>query len=125
MSQSDSAVVLLVDDDEMTRELMRTVLQRAGYSIVEASSGKQALKLVEAQPPHLVLLDVRLGDMSGYDVCTQIKHGAATQAVPVIILTAHENENERQYAQEAGADAFISRMQGWQAVVSVVQQLLS
>lgn len=123
MAQS-GAVVMVVDDDIMNRELMQTVLSKSGYRVVEASSGAQALNAIAAAPPDVVLLDVRMGDMSGYEVCTQLKRNPATSAIPVIIFTAFENETERTNAMDAGADAFISRMQGWQAILAKIAELL-
>jgi CheY-like chemotaxis protein len=121
---TQNATILVVDDDEMNRELLGAVLARSGYRMVEASSGKKALAAVAQQPPHLVLLDVRLGDMSGYDVCAQIKGDPATNAIPVIIFTGYESDAERQSALQAGADDFISRMAGWQKIIERIQQLL-
>jgi CheY-like chemotaxis protein len=123
MMQS-SAVIMVVDDDIMNRELMQTVLTKAGYRVVEASSGAQALHAIAAAPPDVVLLDVRMGDMSGYEVCAQLKGNPATSAIPVIIFTAFENEAERANALNAGADAFISRMEGWQVMVNKIAELL-
>jgi CheY-like chemotaxis protein len=123
MAQS-GAVVMVVDDDIMNRELMQTVLTRSGYRVVEASSGAQALSAIATAPPDVVLLDVRLGDMSGYEVCAQLKENPATSALPVIIFTAFENQSERANAMDAGADAFVSRMEGWQAIVAKIAELL-
>jgi CheY-like chemotaxis protein len=123
MAQS-GAVVMVVDDDIMNRELMQTVLTKSGYRVTEASSGAQALDAIAAAPPDVVLLDVRMGDMSGYEVCARLKGNPATSAIPVIIFTAFENETERTNAMNAGADAFISRMQGWQAILAKIAELL-
>ncbi|PJF26650.1 MAG: hypothetical protein CUN53_07035 [Phototrophicales bacterium] len=119
------AVVMIVDDDVMNRELMQAVLTKSGYRVAEASSGAQALSAIAAAPPDVVLLDVRMGDMSGYEVCAQLKGNPATSAIPVIIFTAFENATERANAMNAGADAFISRMEGWQVIVAKIAELLS
>ncbi len=124
MAQS-GAVVMVVDDDSTNRELMQTVLTKSGYRVVEASSGAQALRAIAAAPPDVLLLDVRMGDMSGYEVCAQLKGNPATSAIPVIIFTAFEDESERANALKAGADAFISRMEGWQMMVAKIAELLS
>ena len=79
-------LVLIVDDDQMNRELLGTVLKRAGYLAAHASSGAQALREVPEQHPDLILLDVNLGEMSGFDVCAQLKSQPATRAIPIIIL---------------------------------------
>jgi CheY-like chemotaxis protein len=119
-----SQLVLIVDDDQMNRELLETVLKRSGYSVSHANSGAQALRVVTEQPPNLILLDVRLGEMSGYDVCARLKSDPATRPIPIIILTAADNEQDRQDALRAGADDFLPKMRGWQPLVAKVKSIL-
>ena len=119
-----SQLVMIVDDDQMNRELLETVVKRAGYSVNHANSGAQALRLVAAQPPDLILLDVRLGEMSGYDVCAQLKSDPATRSIPIIILTASDNVQDRQEALRAGADDFFPKMRGWQPLLAQVNLML-
>jgi CheY-like chemotaxis protein len=118
------SLVMIVDDDQMNRELMETVVKRAGYAVAHANSGAQALRLIPEQMPNLILLDVRLGEMSGYDVCAQLKSEPATRSIPIIILTAADNEEERQSALRAGADAFYPKMRGWQSLIAQVKTML-
>ncbi len=117
-------IVMIVDDDQMNRELLETVVKRAGYSVTHANSGAQALRMVAAQPPDLILLDVRLGEMSGYDVCSRIKSDPETRSIPIIILTAADNEQDRQDAMRAGADDFFPKMRGWQPLLAQVTTIL-
>jgi len=117
-------LVLIVDDDQMNRELMETVLKRAGYQVAHANSGVQALRVVATQPPDLILLDVRLGEMSGYDVCAQLKSEPETRSIPIIILTAADNEEDEQNALRAGADGFFPKMRGWQPLIERVKIIL-
>ncbi len=118
-------LVMIVDDDQMNRELMETVLKRAGYAVRQASTGAAALRLVSEDPlPNLILLDVRLGEMSGYDVCARLKSEPVTRAIPIIILTAADNEEERQSAQRVGADSFFPKMRGWQPLIAQVKAML-
>lgn len=120
-----SQLVMIVDDDQMNRELMETVLKRSGFRTSYAHSGALALKLVPEQMPDLVLLDVRLGEMNGYDVCAQLKSEPATRAIPIIILTAADNDEERMSAQQAGANAFFPKMRGWQPLIAEVKSFLT
>jgi CheY-like chemotaxis protein len=122
---TDTALILVVDDDEMNRELMLTVLKRAGYRTLEAVNGRQALALASSEMPALILLDVRMPDMTGYDVCRRLKADGATQPMLVIILSAYENDVERQNALDAGADEFIPKMRGWQHIVERIKTLLA
>ena len=119
-----SQLVMIVDDDQMNRELLETVVKRAGYSVNHASSGAQALRMIAAQLPDLILLDVRLGEMSGYDVCSRLKSDPATRSIPIIILTASDNVQDRQEALRAGADDFFPKMRGWQPLLAQVKVML-
>lgn len=117
-------LVMIVDDDQMNRELLETVVKRAGFLVSHASNGTQALRMIDAQPPDLILLDVRLGEMSGFDVCARLKSEPATRPIPIIILTAADNDEDRQNAMRVGADGFFPKMQGWQPLVAQVKQML-
>jgi CheY-like chemotaxis protein len=119
-----SQLILVVDDDQMNRELLETVLKRSGYQVATANSGAQAFKAVAAQTPDLILLDVRLGEMSGYDVCARLKSEPETRPIPIIILTAADDPAERENALQAGADDFFPKMRGWQPLVESIKALI-
>ncbi len=116
--------VMIVDDDQMNRELLETVIKRVGYAVTHANSGAQALRLLAANLPNLILLDVRLGEMSGYDVCERLKSDPATRAIPIIILTAADNEEDEKRARQAGADGFFPKMRGWQPLLERIKSTL-
>ncbi len=119
-------LVMIIDDDQMNRELLETVIKRSGFAVSHANSGAQALKILgEAERlPDLILLDVRLGEMSGYDVCAHLKSEPATRPIPIIILTAADNEEDRQSAARVGADGFFPKMRGWQPLLAEVKRML-
>src|SRR5436190_7739308 len=101
------AVVLLVDDDEAKRYLMRTWLRRAGHTVIEAGTGREALD--KAGSAELILLDVNLPDMLGYEVCRQIKADPATAAIPVVQLSATAVQvSDRARGLTQGADAYLT-----------------
>jgi CheY-like chemotaxis protein len=84
----DAATVLIVDDEAFNRDLLEQELADAGYRTLSAASGEQALDQAAAQRPDLVLLDIRMGGIDGYETCRRLKASAATHAIPVIFLTA-------------------------------------
>jgi adenylate cyclase len=100
--------ILVVDDTPQNRRLLEAVLSPQGYNVVAAGSGPEALDLIAADPPDLVMLDIVMPEMSGYDVCRQLRQDPATQVLPVIMLTSSGDE-DKVSAIEAGADEFISR----------------
>lgn len=116
--------IMIVDDDMTNRELLQTVFERVGYGVIHASNGQQAIRLAESEQPSLIVCDVRMSGMDGYQVCAQIKGNPVTSHVPIIMLTAYENEEERQKAFEAGADEFSPKMQGWPLLLERVKRLL-
>src|SRR5690606_7268551 len=116
--------IMIVDDDLTNRELLQSVFERMGYGVLHAANGQQALRLAETEQPSLVVCDVRMGGMDGYEVCSQIKGNPATSHIPIIMLTAYETEEERQKALAAGADDFSPKMQGWQRLLERIKRLL-
>ena len=102
--------VLLVDDDEMNRILIAHYLEKEGYTVVRAASGEEALAALEIRPlPALILLDVVMPGRSGLDVCRHIKASRSTGAIPVVLLTALEKNEDRLRGMEAGADDFVTK----------------
>lgn len=101
--------IMVVDDDWLNRELLETYLKQAGYNVVSASDGARALQMAVASPPDLVLCDVQMPRMSGYEVCQTLKTNPATQFVPVVMVTALDSDSEKLHAVEAGADDFVTK----------------
>lgn len=101
--------ILVVDDDWLNRELLEAYLKEAGYECLLAENGQVALKIVQTNMPDLVLCDVQMPGISGYEVCRTLKHNPATQFIPVVMVTALESDEERMQAVEAGADDFVTK----------------
>ena len=102
-----AARILVVDDRPEGRKLLTTRLAHAGYSVQQAEDGPQALALAAAQPPDLVLLDVLMPGMDGFEVCRRLRALPGLQAVPVVMVTALETTDDCVRGLEAGADDFI------------------
>ena len=100
----DVRPVLVVDDDEVIRRLVRAGLEREGFSVRDASDGDAALADIERIPPCLVILDVNLGSVGGFDVLSKIR---ASSDVPVILLTGRVSETDRVLGLELGADDYV------------------
>lgn len=116
--------VLIVDDDWMNREVLEAHLTGAGYEVMVVHSGEKALEVAAQTPPDLVLLDVRMQGMSGYDVCRELKAQMATRLAVVMLVTALESDEDREQAIEAGADDFISKPFSSLALLTRVHNLL-
>jgi putative two-component system response regulator len=104
-----SGKVLIVDDVSANVELLKTLLSREGYSVITASDGQQALEMVEHEHPDVVLMDVLMPKLSGYEVCELIKHNKATRLTPVVLVTALHQSGDKIQAINAGADDFLTK----------------
>ncbi len=103
------ARILIVDDERLNRELLEIMLRPEGFLLLTAASGEEALAIVAQQPPDLILLDVMLPDMDGYQVAGTIKGNPATNSIPVIMFTALDDHNARLLGLSAGAEDFLSK----------------
>jgi putative two-component system response regulator len=101
--------VLVVDDGEANRLLMEAYLHDVDCSVESAASGRDALEIVESDPPDLVLLDVQMPELDGYEVCRQLKALPRGSLLPVVMITALDRSSDRVSALEAGADDFMSK----------------
>jgi EAL domain-containing protein (putative c-di-GMP-specific phosphodiesterase class I)/FixJ family two-component response regulator len=106
---SQPATLLIVDDEPQVRKLLETLLQHEGYQTLSASSGEEALQLVARQPPDLILLDIMMPGMDGYEVASQLKGDETTAGIPIIMLSALSEPNARVSGLETGAEEFISK----------------
>ena len=103
------AKILVVDDTPKNVKLLADLLSVKGYSVVTAESGREALAQLETERPDLVLLDVVMPEMSGYEVCRKIRENVATQILPVVMVTALDPSEERIKGLDAGADDFLTK----------------
>ena len=101
--------ILIVDDDRHNRLLLEVMLAPDGYSIVSAPTGAEALVMIAQQPPDLILLDVMMPGMDGYQVVARIKSNPATKHIPVIMLSALDDRNSRMHGLSAGAEDFLTK----------------
>ncbi|MCW2278508.1 PP2C family protein-serine/threonine phosphatase [Heliophilum fasciatum] len=106
---ASEAVILVVDDVVTNVELMKLQLSRAGYQILTASNGEEALEIIRRSLPDLILLDVMMPGMNGFEVCAALKDDPHTQLIPVVLVTALHEVEDRIKGIEAGADDFISK----------------
>jgi len=117
--------VLIVDDDPDIRDLYKLVLQKDGLAVDEAESGPEALTKINQEKPDLVLLDVMMPEMDGYEVCRRIRSDPQTADLLVLMFSARSSSTERRNGILAGADDFLTKVVGPRAVMSRIQALLS
>jgi adenylate cyclase len=117
------AQILVVDDLAANVRLLEAILEPAGYSVLSASSGPEALERVVAELPDLVLLDVQMAGMNGYEVCRRIREDEATGLIPVVMVTSHDSE-ARIDGIRAGADDFVTKPFDQQELLLRVRSLV-
>jgi len=100
------AKILLVEDNEMNRDMLSRRLQKRGYDVVLAEDGQQGVSLAQSEAPVLILMDMSLPVLDGWEATRQLKAAPATRSIPIIALTAHAMAGDRERALEAGADDF-------------------
>ena len=101
--------ILIVDDESQNRTLLELMLAPEGFEILHAASGEEALAIVAATPPDLVLMDIMMPGMDGYQVTTRLKADPATKGIPVVMVTALEDRQSRMVGLNAGAEDFLSK----------------
>src|SRR2546421_11792860 len=116
--------ILVVDDTPQNVKLLSDLLAAKGYEVSTAASGEQALESIARQPPDLVLLDIMMPGISGYDVCRKIRANPATALLPVVLATSLDPNQERVKGIEAGADDFLSKPADPAGVFARVKSLL-
>jgi len=100
------AKILLIEDNEMNRDMLSRRLIRKGYDVVMATDGEQGVAMADSEKPDLILMDMSLPVIDGWEATRQVKAAEATRTIPVIALTAHAMAGDREKALEAGCDDY-------------------
>jgi two-component system, OmpR family, phosphate regulon response regulator PhoB len=115
--------LLMADDESGVRSLVRMTFESDAYEILEASDGNQALKLAREHQPDLVLLDVTMPGMSGFDVCRSLKEDPETQQIKVIMPTARAQQMDMEEGQKSGADDYFTKPFSPVALMKKVEEM--
>jgi two-component system cell cycle response regulator DivK len=104
-----SRTILIVEDHELNMRLWNDVLEAQGYALLKTAFGLEAVEIARDRQPDLILLDIRLPDISGFDVARSLKADEVTRSIPVIALTAFARTEHQRQALESGCDGYISK----------------
>ena len=105
-NESQMPKILVVDDSDVNRELLSRILKRVGYSVCCVADGPSGLAAVEQERPDLILTDIAMGKMDGWELTQRIKENPASSNIPVIAISAHYLESDRQRSIDVGCSAF-------------------
>ena len=117
--------ILIVEDEPEAVELLEFNLKQAGYAVTAADDGAEALKKIRATPPDLILLDVMLPEMDGFEICKVVRLEAATAKIPIIMLTAKASEIDRVLGLELGADDYLTKPYSPRELMLRVKKILA
>jgi len=113
--------LLLVEDNDMNRDMLARRLQRKGFHVVQAENGRQALEVATLELPDLILMDLSLPVMDGWQAATHLKAQTLTQNIPIIALTAHAMVGDREKALRAGCDDYDTKPVDFKRLLSKIQ----
>jgi twitching motility two-component system response regulator PilH len=116
--------VLVVDDNRTYQEMITSLLKESGLDVMTANDGVEALEAIQGQIPDLVVLDVVMPRMNGYEVCRELKSDPQTEKVLIVMCSTKDQEFDRHWANKQGADAYITKPFKPQELVSTIKQLL-
>ncbi len=119
------AKILLVEDNEMNRDMLARRLERRGYQVVIAIDGDQGVRLAQVEEPDLILMDMSLPVLDGWEATRRLRAMPATQAIPIIALTAHAMAGDREQALKAGCDDYDSKPIEFARLLGKIQALLA
>ena len=116
--------LLIVEDNELNRDMLTRRLQRHGFEIITAEDGLEGVRLAELQCPHLVLMDLSLPVLDGWEAIRRLRAGARSATIPIIALTAHALQSEHQEALRAGCDDVDTKPVDLQRLLGKIEALL-
>jgi two-component system cell cycle response regulator DivK len=119
------AKILLVEDNEMNRDMLLRRLQRKGYEVILAVDGQSGVEMTQAHAPDLILMDMSLPVLDGWEATRRLKADAATRHIPVNALTAHAMSSDREKALEAGCDDYDTKPVELRRLLAKIETLLS
>ena len=116
--------VLLVEDNEDNRTVYRTILEHFGYEVVEARNGEDGIRMAREQSPHLILMDISIPVIDGWEATKILKADQSTKSIPIIALTAHALATDRAKADEVGCDGYLAKPCEPRRVVAEVERFI-
>ena len=117
--------ILLVDDEPSIVKMVGKRLEIAGFEVSIAMDGQEGLTKAQAEKPHLIILDLMLPKLNGYEVCTMLKQDTRYQQIPVIIFTAKTQDKDEKMATDCGANAFVRKPFRAEELLEIIQKLLA
>tara|TARA_A100001011_G_C14246423_1_gene815773 strand:- start:793 stop:1155 length:363 start_codon:yes stop_codon:yes gene_type:complete len=119
------AKILIVEDNEMNRDMLSRRLERKGFEVVMAEDGQRGVDMAKSENPELILMDLGLPVIDGWEATNQIKNDDKTKNIPIIVLTAHAMSGDREKALEAGADEYDTKPVEFKRLLGKIKSFIS
>jgi CheY-like chemotaxis protein len=125
MSNLEVSKILLVEDNEMNRDMLSRRLRRRGYDVVTAATGREGIMLTKSEKPDLILMDMSLPEIDGWELTRQLKADEKTRWIPILALTAHAFATDREKAITAGCDDYDTKPVEFERLTAKIEKLLA
>lgn len=119
-----SKLILVIEDQEDNRRIVRDLVTSVGYELVEATSGEEGVAMVETNAPDLILMDIQLPGIDGYETTRRIKANPAFQHIPIIAVTSYALSGDERKAREAGCDDYVTKPFSPRVLLAKIRQYL-
>lgn len=116
--------ILVVEDNDRNRRLLKILLRSRGYEVIEAVTGEEAMKYLRDHKPDLILMDIQLPNVDGLDLTKNIKSNPKTAHIPIVAVTAYAMKGDRERILEAGCDGYISKPIDTRKLILLVAEIL-
>jgi two-component system cell cycle response regulator DivK len=116
--------ILVVEDHEDNRQILRDLLTNAGYDLIEAENGEEALAVAAAKRPQLILMDIQLPLLDGYEATRRLKKDPVLRKIPIIVITSYALSGDEEKARAAGCDAYVTKPYSPREVLKKIREFL-
>ena len=116
--------IFIADDESGFVSTLKSRLEFEGFGVATAADGKEALQLINEEKPDLILLDIMMPNVNGYQVCRELKRNGDTSAIPILMLTAKSQESDKFWGHEAGADDYVTKPFDMDELLEKIRALL-
>jgi CheY-like chemotaxis protein len=117
--------ILIIEDNEQNRDALSRRLQRHGYDVITAIDGRQGITMAQAEIPDLILMDLNLPDVDGWEATRMLKEAPETRAIPIMAMTAHAIAGDQERALQAGCDDYHAKPVEFQRLLTQIEALLT
>ena len=121
---NNPARILVVDDNETNRDILITRLEKHGYQLLQAADGEEALASAAQHSPDLILLDVEMPKLDGFEVCRRLKSDPAMSFIPIIVVTSYALSGDEAKARAAGCDAYVTKPYSPRQLLAKIREFL-